>query len=248
MSELTAAEIDIAAEVVHRFLPSRQPTPRLPLFTTITINEHVIEIEKTDTLWDDFVKDRTGWIRRQIEGFPPLSQPDLHVESEERITIHHTNKVFLVHGHDDEVKDAVAGFLRDLGLDVVILHEKPNEGQTIVEKFETHSDVGFAVVLLTPDDVGAPSKEPANSKMRARQNVILELGYFIGKLGRKKVCPVYLEGVELPSDVHGVLYVPYDERGTWRSKLLKEIIAAGIEFNAEKAEQYQKNALVSKAG
>ena len=101
-------------------------------------------------------------------------------------------------------------------------------GQTIIEKFERHSDVGFAVVLVTPDDIGAAEQDPVKTKKRARQNVILELGYFIGKLGRKRVCSLYVEGVELPSDIHDVFYIPYDRNGKWRSKLTKEIQGAGI--------------------
>jgi predicted nucleotide-binding protein len=141
-----------------------------------------------------------------------------------------SHKVFLVHGRAEEPKQAVAAFLRSLGLEVVILHEQANQGRTIIEKFEKHSAVGFAVVLLTPDDVGASADHPEKSQRRARQNVILELGFFIAKLGRKRVCPIYVEGVELPSDYHGVLYVPYDEGGTWRSKLVTELSAAGIKM------------------
>ena len=114
-----------------------------------------------------------------------------------------SRKIFLVHGHDQAVTSIVARFLEKLKLEAVILHEQPNEGQTIIEKFERHADVGFAVVLLTPDDMGgiAPG---SNLQPRARQNVILELGYFIGKLGRPRVCALYVTGVELPSDLHGV--------------------------------------------
>ena len=116
----------------------------------------------------------------------------------------------------------------------MILHEQPNRGRTIIEKFEKHSDVQFAVVLLTPDDIGAPISDPTKKKKIARQNVILELGYFIGKLGRERVCPIYVKGVELPSDLLGVLWVAYDESGEWRSKLAKEIQAAGIKVDLGK--------------
>ncbi len=149
----------------------------------------------------------------------------LQIRTDEEIS----RKVFLVHGRAEEPKQAVAAFLRSLGLEVVILHEQANQGRTIIEKFEEHSAVGFAVVLLTPDDVGASADHPEKSQRRARQNVILELGFFIAKLGRKRVCPIYVEGVELPSDYHGVLYVPYDEGAAWRSKLVTELSAAGIE-------------------
>ncbi|MGA2645760.1 MAG: nucleotide-binding protein [Candidatus Sulfotelmatobacter sp.] len=136
--------------------------------------------------------------------------------------------VFLVHGHDDAVKESVARFLERLDLKPVILHEQPNQGKTVIEKFEAHSDVGFAVVLLTPDDVGGLASSPDKLSRRARQNVILELGYFIGRLGRAKVCALYKEGVEIPSDIHGVLYVPYDAGNGWRLQLANEIRAAGI--------------------
>jgi len=144
-----------------------------------------------------------------------------------------SRKIFLVHGHSEDVNRAVASFLRTLSLEVVILREQPNQGQTIIEKFEKNSDVGFAVVLLTPDDSGAPIRDATGAKKRARQNVILELGYFIAKLGREHVCPIYVDEVELPSDLLGVLWVRYDKNGEWRSQLAKEINAAGIKVMME---------------
>jgi predicted nucleotide-binding protein len=141
-------------------------------------------------------------------------------------------KVFVVHGHAG-VEHAVAGFLRKLGLDPIILHEKPNEGRTIIEKFEAHSDVGFAVVLITADDVGGLKDGP--QRPRARQNVILELGYFVGRLGRKKVCPLIEGDVELPSDVLGVGWVELDKHEGWHMKLAKELQAAGYDFDLNKA-------------
>ena len=142
-----------------------------------------------------------------------------------------SRKIFLVHGHAEEPKQTVTTLLRSLGLEVVILHEQANQGRTIIEKFEEHSDVGFAVVLSTPDDVGASVLHPEKTRRRARQNVILELGYFLSKLGRNKVCCLYVEGVEQPSDYDGVLYVSYDQGGAWRSKLAKELSAAGIDVD-----------------
>jgi predicted nucleotide-binding protein with TIR-like domain len=152
----------------------------------------------------------------------------LQIHTEEEIS----RKVFLVHGHAEEPKQIVAAFLRSLGLEVVILHEQPNQGRTIIEKLEEHSAVSFAVVLLTPDDVGAPVVQPDKSQKRARQNVIWELGFFVAKLGRKRVCTLYVEGVELPSDYQGVLYVPYDDGAAWCWKLVTELSAAGIEVDS----------------
>lgn len=140
-----------------------------------------------------------------------------------------TRKVFIVHGRDDALKNSVARFLRRLGLEPVILHEQPNRGRTIIEKFIDHSDVGFAVVLLTPDDQGGVAGESADAfRGRARQNVILELGFFLGRLGRDRVAAIYDSEVEMPSDYSGVLFLPYDDKGQWQFPLAKEIRAAGI--------------------
>jgi len=143
--------------------------------------------------------------------------------------------VFVVHGHDDGAKNSVARFLEKLGLAPVILHEKPDGGQTIIEKFEHYSNVGFAVVLMSPDDVGAPATKKDNLCPRARQNVILELGFFVGKLGRKRVCALYVEGVEMPSDYNGVLYIPIDRGDFWKMKLARELKNAGLPIDLNDA-------------
>lgn len=144
-----------------------------------------------------------------------------------------TDKIFIVHGHNSEAKVSVARTLEKLGLEPIILHEQPNGGKTIIEKFEKYSDVGFAIVLLTNDDIGRAKSESTENN-RARQNVILEMGYFIGKLGRDKVCPLYIKGVELPSDLYGLLYTEIDESETWKFKLAKEIKAAGYSIDINK--------------
>jgi len=145
-----------------------------------------------------------------------------------------SRKVFIVHGHDEAAKLSVDSFIKKLNLKPVILHEKPNEGRTIIEKFEKHSNVGFAVVLMTPDDIGASADDEKNLKHRARQNVILELGFFLGKLDRKHVCALYKEGVEMPSDYDGVLFIPMDENDGWKLSLAREIRAAGIKVDMNK--------------
>ena len=139
------------------------------------------------------------------------------------------HRVFLVHGHDERVFLETASYLEKLGLEITILREQPNSGRTIIEKFIDYSDVGFAVILLTPDDRGGPiNTHHDDLKPRARQNVIFELGYFIGRLGRNRVCALYSSGVEIPSDYSGVLYIEYDEKGAWRIALAKEMKAAGL--------------------
>lgn len=147
--------------------------------------------------------------------------------------VEQSNRVFIVHGQEGEPKQAVARFLEGLDLEAVILEEQPNRGNTIIEKFETYSDVGFAVVLLTPDDVGR-AKTDADLKPRARQNVILELGFFVGKLGRDRVCALKMDEVEVPSDISGVVYVAYDRAGGWKTKLGLELQEAGYEIDWNK--------------
>jgi predicted nucleotide-binding protein len=146
------------------------------------------------------------------------------------------HRLFLVHGHDEAALQEVARFLERLEQDVIILREQPNQGRTIIEKFEDYSDVGFAVVLLTPDDRGGPASAGFDEQhYRARQNVILELGYFLGRLGRSRVCALYREGVEIPSDYSGILYVKLDADGGWRLQLAKELNAAGLPVDMNKA-------------
>jgi len=142
--------------------------------------------------------------------------------------------VFIVHGHDEAAKQSVARFLEKLSLHAIVLHDQPDAGRTLIEKFEAYSDVGFAVVLLTPDDVGYPQNRQGEARPRARQNVIFELGFFIGKLGRGRVCALYKEGVEIPSDYVGVLYTPMDPAGAWQLQLAKEIRHSGIDINLDK--------------
>lgn len=142
------------------------------------------------------------------------------------------SRVFVVHGHDPRYQ-AVARLIEKLGLDAVVLKEQPSEGRTIMEKLEAQSDVGFAVVLFTPDDLGSASKSGAEVLGRARQNVVFELGYFVGKLGRKHVALLYVDGTETPSDLSGVVYIPLDSNEAWAYLLVKELKAAGYKVSAD---------------
>lgn len=146
-----------------------------------------------------------------------------------------SRRVFIAHGHDEKATTAAARFLDKLELEPIILSEQPSEGQTVIEKFEQNADVGFAVVLLTPDDMGHARDEPENSRSRARQNVILELGYFIGRLSRSRVCALHKGDVEIPSDYHGVLYIQMDDADGWQLKLAKEIRQSGIDIDLNRA-------------
>ena len=137
-------------------------------------------------------------------------------------------KIFISYGHDEEAKTTVAKFVENLGLKPVALDEQPSKGQTIIDKFEEQVDeAGFAIVLLTPDDVGS-SKATGKRKSRAHQNVIFELGYLLGGLGGERVCALYKEGVELPSGIRDVAYVPMDSADDWKLKLSQGMRKAGL--------------------
>jgi predicted nucleotide-binding protein len=143
-----------------------------------------------------------------------------------------SSQIFIVHGRNDEVKTKVARFLEKAGLTVLILHEQPGRTRTIVEKLEDHSLVGHAVILLTADDVGR-SVDETDLRPRARQNVILELGYFFALLGRNRISVLYEDGVEIPSDFVGVEYLPLNS--AWQAKLLTELKDAGFKVDFESA-------------
>ena len=140
------------------------------------------------------------------------------------------NKIFIVHGHDEQMKLDVARFIEKLGFEAIILHEQVNEGLTVIEKFEKFSDTGYGIVLYSPCDVGAKNEDSddlVDIKPRARQNVVFEHGYLIGKLGRNKVAAlVEDEEIELPSDIDGILYIPYGD-GNWKFRIAKELKNAG---------------------
>nr|VFK59004.1 MAG: Predicted nucleotide-binding protein containing TIR -like domain [Candidatus Kentron sp. TC] len=146
-----------------------------------------------------------------------------------------TDKIFIIHGRDGGTKETVARFIETLDLKPVILHEQSNRGRTIIEKFEKHAEVGFAIALLTPDDRGALQGHEKDLKPRARQNVIFEFGYFMGRLGRQRVCALTKGDVEPPSDWAGVVYIPLDGPGAWKMGLVKELKAAGFEVDANRA-------------
>jgi len=135
---------------------------------------------------------------------PPSAQP-------------RSKRVFVVHGHDEVAKTSLEVFLHEIGLEPVVLHRQADEGFTVIEKFEKHSDVGYAFILLTPDEVAYLAAEASKpeaerrTELRARPNVIFEFGYFVGKLGRSRVCCLYTGNVSLPSDVSGMIYKKYEK-------------------------------------
>lgn len=141
-----------------------------------------------------------------------------------------SKNVFIVHGHDGEARESVARFLTNIGFIPIILHEQANRGRTVIEKVEANSDVSFAIVLLTPDDEGR-AKDVGQLEPRVRQNVLLELGYFIGRLGREHVCALKRGIVEIPSDFAGVVWETMDAGNGWKQSLGRELEAAGHDID-----------------
>lgn len=145
--------------------------------------------------------------------------------------------IFVVHGRDDARKYELMRLLdRAVEPTAIILHEQANAGAMILEKFEQHAQAAsFAVVLLTCDDEGRlRGDESQPLSPRGRQNVIFELGVFIGLLGRAHVAVLKDSDVEEPSDLHGLVYISLDTAGAWRHTLLKELRAAGVKVNFER--------------
>jgi predicted nucleotide-binding protein len=143
--------------------------------------------------------------------------------------------VFILHGRDP-ARNELAAFLLRLGLEPVILEEQDHAGRTILEQIEVHvRRADYAIALLTGDDEGHLTSKPEMKKPRARQNVILELGVCLGVLGRRRIAVVYRDGVELPSDLHGLLYIPFGKIADVRLQLVQAMKHAGLEIDANKA-------------
>lgn len=183
----------------------------------------------------DYTKKITGRILKECQSLlkettskseaPTVTKPKVPMDK---------SKVFIVHGHDNAAKQAVARFVEKIGLEAIILHEQASSGNTIIEKIEANSNVGFAIVLYTPCDLGASKGEEDQLKPRARQNVIFEHGYLIGKIGRKNVCALVKGDVETPNDISGVVYIKMDEADSWKYAVAKEMKACGYDIDLNK--------------
>jgi predicted nucleotide-binding protein len=204
-----------------------------PVFLSVGMND-----EQYRPAWDRGKARLLNLVNTMIEevsifGSEDSGSPIVTMEQAEELV---EESIFIVHGRDEELKQAVARAVEMLGLKAIILHEQPNEGRTIIEKFMDYGQVAsFAIVLLSPDDVAySGDEEEGKARFRARQNVILELGFFTGKLGRSRVLVIHgeAEKFEMPSDYSGVLFVPYDQKGTWRFELVRELKAAGYKADA----------------
>ena len=196
------------------------PTMYVPGADNIRIRTCCNGLKKTKDVFKDYLIE----IKEEMSEKDEKLSEDVHPDSS-----YQNNKVFVVHGHDEALKEKVARLLEKQGLEAIILSEQANKGKTIIEKFEENSDVGAAICLFTGDDIGKEKSE-AVEKQRARQNVVYEAGYFMGKLGRERVIMLVDEGIELPSDLQGVVYTVSE---SWKTEVLQELQSIGyaIDFN-----------------
>jgi predicted nucleotide-binding protein len=190
---------------------------------------------KADDVTDAFIRGPAGYKAKNIlqkkAGLPANNA--LRPRKRQQRTS--SKKVFVVHGHDHALKSDLEVFLYKLGLEPIVLHRQPDSGQTLIEKIEKNSDVAYAVIIMTPDDIAFPASQvqvedaERNLEPRARQNVIFEFGYFAALLGRDRVCCVIKKGVTVPSDLNGFVYKEVvesiEEVGY---PLMKEFQAAGL--------------------
>ncbi|HHK6005717.1 TPA: TIR domain-containing protein [Neisseria subflava] len=178
---------------------------------------------------NQYTQDITDDILEEAQNL--LSTAVLEPKKEQPIS---SNKIFIVHGRDHNLLTQVENALMKLGLNPIVLQEQANNGKTIIEKIEECTDVGFGIVLYTPCDEGRLKSEDGELKPRARQNVVLEHGYLMGKLGRERVCCLVSDDVEFPSDIQGVVYTSAKNVGQWKYDLAKELKAAGFDIDMNK--------------
>lgn len=161
---------------------------------------------------------------------PPREQKQISLKSREL----NLSKVFIVHGHDETAKIKTARFIEKLGLEPIILHEQASAGNTIIEKIEEYSNVGFGIILYTACDIGGKQTSSPLMQSRARQNVVFEHGYLMGKIGRDRVCALVKGTIETPNDISGVVYITMDESDAWHIQIAKELKRSGYLIDMNK--------------
>jgi len=180
--------------------------------------------------YDEYTEDVTKQLLKEAQSYK--KNVDIKSFTNPQKAVIDKTKMFIVHGHDIQAKIEVARFIEKLGFEAIILHEQANRGQTIIEKIEENTNVGFAIVLYTPCDIGGANGS-TEMQSRARQNVVFEHGFLIAKIGRNNVCALVKDDVEKPNDISGIVYITMDSNNGWQLQLAKEMKSAGynIDFN-----------------
>ena len=184
--------------------------------------QELIKSLEEDHFNPNILKDIIGLLKSLRKDIEDQSKPS------DKIIPLNSNKVFIVHGHSELHISQTESFLQRLGFDPIILRDQPSQGQTIIEKLENYTDVAFAIVLYTGCDKGCKNEDNAIIKPRARQNVVFEHGYLNARLGRNRVCALVEEGVEIPSDLAGIVYISIDKKSSWKFEVAKEMKASGL--------------------
>lgn len=215
--------------LAHRFTADDSPACRLA--------DEALGIHTRGNYKTNFERAQASLIKSLELALAALQQDDfgeLRGPTSEAASPELSNRIFVVHGHDQGLKTDVERFLREIGLEPVVLHRQPDQGQTIIEKFEAHSDVGYAIILLTPDEIAYTVDQEKmtdaerEKEKRARPNVIFEFGYFVGRLGRNRVCCLHRGDVVLPSDLDGLVYKAVDGSVDSQAfQIVRELKAAG---------------------
>lgn len=194
------------------------------------------EIQKEQELkkWEEEIKDREAEFSRREEQIKEKEQEQEKKRKEEILG----SDILVVHSYEDEAKDKTISFIEELGLNSIVLRETPDNGNELFDRFEDHKNLGFAIVLLNPDDLGDSKIQRCELRHRANQGSIFELGYLIGKLGWNRVCALYSEGIDLPAKYEGIAYIEMDKEGNWKKKIVREIKIAELEVDPEKIIQF----------
>jgi predicted nucleotide-binding protein len=182
------------------------------------------------TQWQGKKTDTTDKVSALLEQH--LEKASVLSKTQPETQILSSNKVFIVYGHDVECREQLELLLRRMRLEPVILQNLVGGGDTIIEKLEANLDVHYACALLTPDDEGYPANKPEEVRKRARQNVVLELGMFLVRLGRKRVAILHKGDIELPSDINGLIYIRFEKRvDEIKDRVAAELQDAGFQIN-----------------
>ena len=224
-SDLERITISKSEKTIESFIPQIKAADQASSVAFIGGPSYTYQaIGRAADVTDDFIEGAIGYKKTLAE-----TESNTEKGKEGKPT-----RVFIVHGHDESAQNKAARFVEKLGFEAIILHEKASSGRTIIEKIEHYSDVEFAIVLYTPDDVGNVKSEPDNLNVRARQNVVFEHGYLIGRLGRQNVSALVDGKLELPNDISGVVYISLDEGSAWQLQLAKEMKQSGYKIDMNK--------------
>lgn len=223
-SEISRLTVKATEASIESYIPALKAKDQYSDFVMIGGPSYIEQaIYNAPDVTDEFITGPAGSKKSASEPKPSKSKNQSN-----------SDRVFIVHGHDDAAKIKTARFVEQLDYKAIILHEQASSGRTIIEKIEQHTDVGFAVVLYTPDDVGNSKGEAGNLQLRARQNVVFEHGFLIAKLGRDRVVALVDGALELPNDISGVVYIKMDEANAWHLQLTKEMKQAGFDIDMNK--------------